>query len=184
MRVSRINPHSNSCTLEIELSWEVVQALYEATPSLLAALGTVLRDRQEEAARRKETSTLLDAQLAHNKAKWAELAEQTEAEIRRRSNGPGSGSRQTLIRLLAAENGVTFEHLARILRVHRQQQRQVLRAAKVSLLAPVADRSRKRATQIARLHAAGLTQREIAQKVGISARAVRGYLSALKSART
>jgi len=166
MKVSPVVSESNTCTLEIELTWEAAQVVYELAPVLLAALGVALRQRKDQAGHRtSERARILQAS-EENKARWQSMADECAAEIQRRANSPSAKS--GLIRQLAAERGVTPDFLRRILRVYRRTDAKALT-------------SQFRRLQVKQLQRNGLTQREIASQLGISARQVRNHLAAAKA---
>jgi len=169
MKVSPIASETNLCRLEIELTWDVAQALYDAGPALITALGQVLRQRQVERAARVEASARLDRELAENKAQWSAMAAECAAEIARRANSPSAKS--GLIRQLAAERGVTVGFLRTVLRVYGKSNARALS-------------HQARVLQVKHWEQQGLTQLQIAGKLGISARQVRKCLVKAREVRS
>jgi DNA-binding CsgD family transcriptional regulator len=92
-----------------------------------------------------------------NKAKWAALAAECEAEIARRMNSPGQ--RSSLIKQLATERKLKRGFLETVLRVYGRQFRN-------GAMSP-------RAAEMVRLRLDGCTPKEISEPLGISDRQVR-----------
>jgi DNA-directed RNA polymerase specialized sigma subunit len=150
----RIQCSANTCTFEIELTWEQAQGLLDFALPLLGELSTASKEREQEQQRSEVQGNELAIELATNKAKWAALAVEVEAEIKRRANGPDS--RRSLIKQIAAERGMTAELLGSFLRVNRREARNTLR--------------KSREYEAHKLRKEGCSQKKIAKILGVSTR--------------
>jgi len=157
----RPDSSSNICSVQLDIPWGLAEQLIPYLSNVLNVLVSVIGERAAEDevhARRKAEG---DKQAEENKAKWAALAQQCEAEIARRSNQPGS--RKAVIKQLAAELKVPHSFLASIIKVHRGHVRQSTK--------------RERTAEILKLRISGKSTTEIGAQLGITPRMVRLYLA-------
>jgi len=158
--MTRINPYQNSCRLELEIPWELAQALLPLAQELVTVLAKAVAERGEVQSHAENRKADTDRTAEDNRAAWRALAEECEAEAKRRANGPGS--RRSILRQLAAERNLSPIFLERIVRVYRREARKEQFAARVA--------------EIEARRAQGQSTGFIAGELGISARMVRKYL--------
>lgn len=115
-----IEPRRATIPVTIDLPREIAELVVLHGPALLRALEAAVRVRHvvvaADATAKVETDARCDAQIAE----WRKLAEECEAEMRRRSNNsrPSYAYRAALIAQLARERGMKPVDLERIIRVH------------------------------------------------------------------
>lgn len=155
-----VRPLGNLCTVTLDLPWEVAEALADHGIAIIAAIQAAVRARKEDAAlgqvRRAET----EQQCDQNREDWIALAQKVQAEVDRRSNGPGQ--RPAIVRQLAAQYGVSVQHLNTICQAFGQE---------------VKDR---RDQEIVRLYFQGRNNGQIAKAVRLTPRQVGRILAGQK----
>lgn len=112
------NPTSNVCTVTFDIPWELAEQLVPILAKLLNGISAGLQGRSEIREQKDLARQITEREMAENKAGWATLAAECEAEIRRRANGPGS--RRTIIKQLASDLSMPVSFLDTILRVARR----------------------------------------------------------------
>ncbi|MHB1206629.1 MAG: hypothetical protein ACYCZX_13750 [Rhodospirillaceae bacterium] len=156
-----LNPFGNICSVTLELSWEMAEALAEHGPAVLAAIKEAVRARKVEAKRKDQTRTETDKACDQNRADYAALARRCEAEIVRRSNGPGQ--RPVIVKQLAEELKLSVPYLNTICRVFTREEKQQGIA--------------RRKAEIIRLHLLSWTDKRIAQEVKLARETVSRILA-------
>lgn len=156
MTNKHVSPYGGSCQVEIRLPWSVAEELVEQGPAIIAAIGEAVRVRKQEAERQAEGREALAEACEQRKAENRAIAAEVEAEIKRRSNGPGQ--RQRLIKQLAAEYDLPTYELQSVLKVFREEQE--------------AKRLSRQKLRALTLRLQGFTHREIGQKLELSTRHV------------
>jgi len=151
-----LNPYGNTCKVTLDIPWDLAETLVAHGPQLIEIIKQALDTRKEEARDNHKVKEVLDKQCEDNRAAWAALAEQCEAEIAKRSNAPGQ--RRQILKQLAAEYKVAFPFLDSICRVYGSQKREAGIAA--------------RKAEIIRLHLSGLSHKQIAQEVKLTPESV------------
>lgn len=159
--IERPSPFGNFFQLKLELPWELAEQLRPYLADWLAALNGTLDARAVENAARVERRAVTDRECEENRANWRALAQACEAEIKHRANHPGS--RQTIIRQLAAEQGLSVSFLNTILGVFGREARE--------------ERKRARIAETLRLRLARKTNADIAKELGCSVSMVEKYLA-------
>ncbi|MBX7200397.1 MAG: hypothetical protein K1X51_13610 [Rhodospirillaceae bacterium] len=114
-----VNPLGNLCRVTLDLPWEVAEALADHGTAIIAAIQSAVRARKEDAARSQVQRAETDRQCDQNREDWIALAQKVQAEVARRSNGPGQ--RPAIVRQLAVEYGVTVQHLNTICQAFGQE---------------------------------------------------------------
>jgi hypothetical protein len=158
---SRPDPHSNICSVNLEIPWELAEQLIPHLTQILNGLMIVVSQRKRNEVAKAVRKEKLERELDENKGRWKSLAAVCDAEVKRRANAPGS--QQAVIRQLAAEVNVTPAFLTSILKIHRQDAR--------------LDKHRSRREDILRRRISGQSAHFIAGELGISSRMVRKYLA-------
>ena len=164
---------SNVCHVELDISWELAGALVPHLSNILNALVGALQNRQvdhvHDVAEREGHRVI----AAQNKAGWAALAAECEAEIARRANGPGQ--RNAIIKQLALERNVTREFLRIILKANGREAKTAGQSRHQTAQRTAAYQART--AEILRLRIDGKSTAQIAAVLGISARQVRNYIA-------
>lgn len=159
--IERPSPFGNFFQLKLELPWELAEQLRPYLVEWLSALNGTLDARAVEDAARAERRAATDRECEASLASWRALAQACEAEIKHRANHPGS--RQTIIRQLAAEQNLSVSFLNTILRVYRRDAR--------------VEHKRSRIAEALRLRFARKANAEIAKELGCSVSMVEKYLA-------
>lgn len=161
------NPYAATCQVTLDLPCEVAELLAAHGPKLIAAIAKAVEKRKADARRSTEVRQLLDKQSEDNRVEWAALARRCEAEIARRSNGPGQ--RERLMKQLATELNVTVSFLRTVCKVQRRNEAEQQSAA------------------VVRLYFNGLSNKRIAADLGITpdtvARVLRSQKDLIKKLR-
>ncbi len=158
------NPYGPTCKVTLDLPWDVAELLVKHGPGLLNVIGAAVKARKAETHHHKEVGAFLDKQCEDNKAEWAALALHCEAEIARRSNGPGQ--RSSVVKQLAAELKVTASFINSICRVFKAESRQ--------------NGIEQRKAQIIRLYFKGWSNAAIAREVKLAPETVSRLLASEK----
>lgn len=159
--IERPSPFGNLLQLKLELPWELAEQLRPYLAEWLSALSGAVDARTVENAARVERRAQTDRECEENRANWRALAQACEAEIKHRANHPGS--RRTIIRQLAAEQGLSASFLSTIIRTFGRETRE--------------ERKRARIAEALRLRLARKTNAAIAKELGVSVRMVEKYLA-------
>jgi len=117
--VTFIEPRSNTCTITLELPWEVAQALADHWPEIIGPIQQALRARQLAERQAEADRVRLEGSAEANRAAWRSLAAECWQELQRRSNRPIRKSATTTmyqtLREMAAERGVQTPFLQQIM---------------------------------------------------------------------
>lgn len=109
-----IDDRPNICTVQLDIPWEVAEALIQHWPGIIGAIQTAIsrrRDAEKLAAGQREA---VEAACASNIAEWRALAAEFHAEAARRANGPGQ--KRSIVKQLAAERGMKVSFVEQIMR--------------------------------------------------------------------
>ncbi len=114
-----IEPRSHTCTITLELPWEVAQALADHWPEIIGPIQQALRARREAERQAEGDHAQLEKSAETNRAAWRALAADCWQELQRRSNRAVRKSATTTmyaaLKEMAAERGVTAPFLQQIM---------------------------------------------------------------------
>jgi len=117
--VTFIEPRSNTCTITLELPWEVAQALADHWPEIIGPIQQALRARQLAERQAEDDRARLEGSAEINRAAWRALATECWIELQRRSNRPVRKSATTtmyqVLKEMAADRGVKAPFLQQIM---------------------------------------------------------------------
>lgn len=153
-----LKPYGNTCTVELELPWEVAELLVEQGPGLIEDIALALKMRKQRTEQNEKYAALRQSDYEQAKTDFFNLGMKVDQALK----AAGDNKKQTL-RELAVEYDTNTAFLERVRKLYRD------RVTK--------EEKQTRNTQIIRFYFQGLSNREIGRQVGIAPGSVSRILS-------